>query len=106
MSSTPQNEHSWHQVNFKEDEASTQGTHALRNLVQNLHDAQHNPSLRPTVQALIMAHGMVLHTRSPPQEETSPQGSEQARRALEREGQAPSSAPHERCLQRSPTQAT
>ena len=32
-------------INWKEDEASREGTQALRYLVQSLHDAQANPSL-------------------------------------------------------------
>ena len=39
-------------INWKDDEASREGTQALRYLVQSLHDAQANPSLQPMVQAL------------------------------------------------------
>ena len=54
MSFVPHNEHSWqHQVNFREDEASTQGTRALRNILQSLHDAQHNPFFRPMVLPIV-----------------------------------------------------
>ena len=36
-------------INWREDEASMEGTQALRYLVQSLHDAQTNPSLQPMV---------------------------------------------------------
>ena len=55
----------WHEINFKEEVASTQGTFALRNLVKRLHEAQHNSSLHPTLQGLMFAHDMVLTTRTP-----------------------------------------
>ena len=40
-----------HTIKWREDEASMEGTQALRYLVQTLHDAQTNPSLQPMVQA-------------------------------------------------------
>ena len=50
----------WQQMNLAEDDASTQGTRALRFMVQRIHEAQGNPSLRPTLQSLFMAHDMSL----------------------------------------------
>lgn len=60
MAENSHSEINWHEINIKEDKASTQGTHAFRYLVQRLHKAQHNPSLRPMVQDLMFAYDMVL----------------------------------------------
>ena len=46
-------------INWKEDEASREGTQALRHLAQSLHDAQANPSLQPMVHALSGCEGSV-----------------------------------------------
>ena len=46
-------------INWREDEASMEGTQALRYLVQSLHDAQTNPSLQPMVQALMCSNNLV-----------------------------------------------
>ena len=43
-------------LNLREDEATTQGTLAVRYLVQKLQEANSNPSLGPTVQALLHSH--------------------------------------------------
>ena len=50
----------WQHMNLAEDDASAQGTRALRLMVQKIHEAQGNPSLRPTLQSLFMAHDMTL----------------------------------------------
>ena len=49
-------------INWKEDEASREGTQALRYLVQSLHDAQANPSLQPTVHALMRSNNLLPST--------------------------------------------
>ena len=49
-------------INWKEDEASREGTQALRYLVQSLHDAQANPSLQPMVQALMISNNLLPST--------------------------------------------
>ena len=46
-------------INWREDEASMEGTQALRYLVQSLHDAQTNPSLQPMVQALMHSNNLI-----------------------------------------------
>ena len=40
-------------LNLREDEATTKGTRAVRYLVQRLQEANSNPALGPTVQALL-----------------------------------------------------
>ena len=49
-------------INWKEDEASREGTQALRYLVQSLHDAQANPSLQSMVQALMRSNNLLPST--------------------------------------------
>ena len=49
-------------INQKEDEASREGTQALRYLVQSLHDAQANPSLQPMVHALMRSNNLIPST--------------------------------------------
>ena len=44
---------------WREDEASIEGTQALRYWVQSLHDAQTNPSLQPMVQALMCSNNLL-----------------------------------------------
>ena len=46
-------------INWREDEASREGTQALRYLVQSLHDAQANPSLQPMVQVLMRSNNLL-----------------------------------------------
>ena len=43
-------------LNLKDDEASTQGTLAVRYLVRKLQEAKTNPALAPMVQALMKEH--------------------------------------------------
>ena len=50
-------------INWKEDEASREGTQGLRYLVQSLHDAQANPSLQPMVHALMSSNNILHPTR-------------------------------------------
>ena len=50
----------WQDLNLEEDEASVQGTKALRFMIEKIHQAQYNPNLRPTVQSLFKAHELVL----------------------------------------------
>ena len=49
-------------INWKEDEASREGTQALRYLVQLLHDAQSNPSLQPMLHALMRSNNLIPST--------------------------------------------
>ena len=49
-------------IDWKEDEASREGTQALRYLVQLLHDAQENPSLQPMVHALMRSNNLLPST--------------------------------------------
>ena len=53
MSSQGEEEINLRALNLKEDEASSQGTRAIRYLVRKLHEAQSNPALEPMVQAMI-----------------------------------------------------
>ena len=46
-------------INWRKDEASVEGTQALRYLVQSLHDAQTNPSLQPMVQVLMCSNNLI-----------------------------------------------
>ena len=46
-------------INWRKDEASMEGTQALRYLVQSLHDVQTNPSLQPMVQALMGSNNLI-----------------------------------------------
>ena len=95
MSSNSPKDINWQELNFKEGEASTQSTQAIRYMVQRMQEAQHNPFLRPTLQGLMFAHEMVLTTKSPPREHRSPQGSEiGARRPIEREEEPQPGSPH------------
>ncbi len=50
----------WDELNLVEDEASAEGTRALRFLTEQIHQAQRNPLLRPTLQSLMRANDMVL----------------------------------------------
>ena len=49
-------------INWKEDEASREGTEVLRYLMQSLHDAQANPSLQPMVHALMRSNNLLPST--------------------------------------------
>ena len=49
-------------INWKEDEASREGTEALRYLMQLLHDAQANPSLQPMVHVLMRSNNLLPST--------------------------------------------
>ena len=50
----------WQDLNLEEDEASAEGTKALRFMVEKIHQAQYNPNLRPMVQSLFRSHELVL----------------------------------------------
>ena len=50
----------WQKINLEEDDASAQGTRALRFMIERIHQAQKTPSLRPTLQSLFRAHDMTL----------------------------------------------
>ena len=53
MTDSHEEEINIHAINFKEDDASAQGTITLCCLVQKLHKAQRNPSLQPTIKVTI-----------------------------------------------------
>lgn len=44
-----------------EDYVSVQGTRALRFMVERIHQAQQNPSLRPIMQSHFREHDLVLY---------------------------------------------
>ena len=50
----------WQELNLGEDEASAQGTRALRFMIERIHQVQYNPNLRPIVQSLFRAHELIL----------------------------------------------
>ena len=50
----------WQALNLVEDEASSQGTRALRFMIKRIQEAQQNPNLRPTLQSLFRAHELIL----------------------------------------------
>ena len=49
-------------INWKEDEASREGTQALRYLVQSLYDAEANPSLQPMVHSFMRSNNLLPST--------------------------------------------
>lgn len=65
-------------LNLKDDEATAEGTRAVRYLVRRLQEAQANPVLGPTVQALMRSNNMesVHPPKSPQRESVSRQGRE------------------------------
>ena len=50
----------WEELHLSEDEASAQGTRAMRFLVQQVEKAQKNPLTRPILNNLMMAHALSL----------------------------------------------
>ena len=48
-------------LNLVDDEASIEGTRALRFVIQRVQQAKQNPLLQPTLQSLFTAHDLVLH---------------------------------------------
>ncbi|MCO5601473.1 hypothetical protein L7F22_055594 [Adiantum nelumboides] len=56
----------WQEIHLSEDEASAQGTHAMRFLVQQVEKAQNNSLLRPMLNNLMRAHGLQLLNYEPP----------------------------------------
>ncbi|MCO5594272.1 hypothetical protein L7F22_048300 [Adiantum nelumboides] len=56
----------WQEIHLSEDEASTQGTHAVRFIVQQVEKAQNNYLLRPMLNNLMRAHGLQLLNYEPP----------------------------------------
>ena len=55
----------WQEIHLSEDEASAQGTHAVRFLVQQVEKAQKNPYLKPILNNLMMAHALRLGIYEP-----------------------------------------
>ncbi|MCO5611851.1 hypothetical protein L7F22_066110 [Adiantum nelumboides] len=56
----------WQEIHLSEDEASAQGTHAVRFLVQQVEKVQNNSLLRPMLNNLMRAHGLQLLNYEPP----------------------------------------
>ncbi|MCO5613192.1 hypothetical protein L7F22_067468 [Adiantum nelumboides] len=56
----------WQEIHLSEDEASAQGTHAVRFLVQQVEKAQNNSLSRPMLNNLMRAHGLQLLNYEPP----------------------------------------
>ena len=76
----------WQEINLVDDEASAQGTRALRFMIERIHQAQHNPSLRPTLQSLFRAHDLVLNENEQKeqlQRSVSPHGNSRAEQTPE-----------------------
>ncbi len=55
----------WQEIHLSEDEASAQGTRAVRFLVQQVEKAQKNPYLKPILNNLMMAHALRLGIYEP-----------------------------------------
>ena len=84
----------WQQMNLAEDDTSAQGTRALRFMVQKIHEAQGNPSLRPTLQSLFMAHDMTLMNNDVIATDVpSPHEDKREERELERGGDRQADSP-------------
>ena len=92
-------------VNFREDEASSEGTQALRLLVLKLREAQANPLLQPMVQVLMMANPSApspTPKKLPSPERPSLHGSERLNRVSDWEEVSSDEAPRRRRVPRSP----
>ena len=64
----------WQEIHLFEDEASAQGTHAVRFLAQQVEKAQKkNSLLRPMLNNLMRAHGLQLLNYETPQPDPNPQ---------------------------------
>ncbi|MCO5571463.1 hypothetical protein L7F22_025203 [Adiantum nelumboides] len=63
----------WQEIYLSEDEASAQGTHAVRFLVQQVEKAQNNSLLRPMLNNLMRAHGLQLLNYEPPTQDPTVQ---------------------------------
>ena len=62
----------WQKIHLSEDEASAQGTHAVRFLVQQVEKAQNNSLLKPMLNNLMKAHGLQLLNYETPTPDPNP----------------------------------
>ncbi|MCO5553384.1 hypothetical protein L7F22_006905 [Adiantum nelumboides] len=76
----------WQEIHLSEDEASAQGTHAVRFLVQQVEKAQNNSLLRPMLNNLMRAHGLQLLNYEPPTQDPSFQEASNEGNAREERG--------------------
>ncbi|MCO5578071.1 hypothetical protein L7F22_031909 [Adiantum nelumboides] len=76
----------WQEIHLSEDEASAQGTHAVRFLVQQVEKAQNNFLLRPMLNNLMRAHGLQLLNYEPPTQDPSFQEASNEGNAREERG--------------------
>ncbi|MCO5563733.1 hypothetical protein L7F22_017380 [Adiantum nelumboides] len=76
----------WQEIHLSEDEASAQGTHAVRFLVQQVEKAQNNSLLRPMFNNLMRAHGLQLLNYEPPTQDPSFQEASNEGNAREERG--------------------
>ncbi|MCO5588884.1 hypothetical protein L7F22_042845 [Adiantum nelumboides] len=76
----------WQEIHLSEDEASAQGTHAVRFLVQQVEKAQNNSPLRPMLNNLMRAHGLQLVNYEPPTQDPSFQEALNEGNAIEERG--------------------
>ncbi|MCO5607167.1 hypothetical protein L7F22_061360 [Adiantum nelumboides] len=76
----------WQEIHLSEDEASAQGTHAVRFLVQQVEKAQNNSLLRPMLNNLTRAHGLQLLNYEPPTQNPSFQEASNEGNAREEHG--------------------
>ena len=63
----------WQDIHLSDDEASAQGTRAVRFVVQQVEKAQKNPYLKPILNNLMMAHALRIHNYEPPAQIPPPQ---------------------------------
>ncbi|MCO5601434.1 hypothetical protein L7F22_055555 [Adiantum nelumboides] len=85
----------WQEIHLSEDEASAQGTHAVRFLVQQVEKAQNNFLLRPMLNNLMRAHGLQLlnyepSTQDPTVQEVSNEGNAREERGAHSQDDASS----------------
>ncbi|MCO5573570.1 hypothetical protein L7F22_027342 [Adiantum nelumboides] len=76
----------WQEIHLSEDEASAQGTHAVRFLVQQVEKAQNHSLLRPVFNNLMRAHGLQLLNYEPPTQDPSFQEASNEGNAREERG--------------------
>ena len=63
----------WQDIHLSDDEASAQGTRAVRFVVQQVEKAQKNPYWKPNLNNLMMAHALRIHNYEPPAQIPPPQ---------------------------------
>ena len=63
----------WQEIHLSDDEASAQGTRAVRFVVQQVEKDQKIPYLKPILNNLMMAHTLRIHNYEPPAQIPPPQ---------------------------------